>query len=110
MLIRGGLTTAGQFSSSPLVCCADRSSVLQLCILSHHPYDPNLYHATFIFLNMNSFLKGKRLSNDESLVSKVKAWLQAQPDEFYGTAPNVLSCVGIGGRQYMHMLVLPHKT
>ena len=30
MLTRGGLTPAGQLSSSPLVFCADRSSVLWL--------------------------------------------------------------------------------
>ena len=33
---------------------------------------------------MKSFVKGKRLLNDESLVSEVKALLRAQPAEFYG--------------------------
>ena len=38
---------------------------------------------TLHFSNHEIF-KGKRLSNDESLVSKVNTWLQAQPAEFYG--------------------------
>ena len=45
---------------------------------------PALCHQTSIFPTMKSFVKGKRFSNDESLVSKVKVWLHAQPAELYG--------------------------
>ena len=37
---------------------------------------PTLHHLTSIFPTMKSFAKGKSFSNDESLISEVKAWLQ----------------------------------
>ena len=53
-------------------------------ILAHPPYSPDLAPSDFhLFPSMKSFLKGKRFKNDESLISEVKAWLQAQPAEFY---------------------------
>ena len=42
MLTRGGLTPAGQFPISQLLCCSDRSSGLWLLILLHPPYSPDL--------------------------------------------------------------------
>ena len=41
---------------------------------------PTWHH---LFPTMKSFLKGKRFSGDESLISEVNACLQAQPAEFY---------------------------
>ena len=53
-------------------------------ILPHPPYSPDLAPSDFhLFPTMKLFLKGKRFSDDESLISEVKAWLQAQPAEFY---------------------------
>ena len=44
---------------------------------------PQCRKTRVFYLLMKSFLKGKRFKNDESLISEVKAWLQAQPAEFY---------------------------
>ena len=53
-------------------------------ILPHPPYSPDLAPSDFhLFPSMKSFLKGKRFTNDESLISEVNAWFQTQPPEFY---------------------------
>ena len=61
MLTRGGLTPAGQFPSSQLVCCLERSLGLRLWILPRPPYSPDLAPSDFHTSNHVITCKGKAI-------------------------------------------------
>ena len=89
MLTRGGLTPAGQFSSSQLICIQTKArscgyeSFLTLLTLT------TLHHLTSIFLNMKSCLKEKRFSNDGASFPKSKHGnLLSSTIDVYTTASN----------------------
>ena len=53
-------------------------------ILPHPPYSPDLAPSDFhLFPTMKSFLKGKRFTVDETLISEVKSWFETQNEGFY---------------------------
>ncbi|XP_037775638.1 histone-lysine N-methyltransferase SETMAR-like [Penaeus monodon] len=52
--------------------------------LPHPPYSLDLAPCDFhLFPSIKSFLEGKRVQDDETLISEVTSWLQTQPADFY---------------------------
>ena len=72
-------------------------------ILPHPPYSPDLAPSDFhLFPTLKSFLKGKRFTDDETLISEVKSCFETQNEGFYKRGLHSCikrweKCVTLGG-------------